>query len=211
MAEYQRIHLLVEGQTEEILVRELLGPELTGLGYGVTHSSLRGVSRWARVQDTIWRLLHDRSIAVLTTVIDYYAFPGDAPGMASRASNDPVSRVRQVEEQVAAAIGDPRFVPHLVLHETESWVFAAGDQLAAHVRSPQLATKLSRDCAKAGGPELVNDGPDSAPSKRLLRYHPGYLKTAHGPKAIQDLGLPALRAQCPHLDAWLAELARRAR
>lgn len=209
MADFRRIHLLVEGQTEEILVREFFGPALTDLGYHVTQSSLRGVSRWPRIEDIIRRLLRDASVAVLTTVIDYYAFPAGAPGMDTRPAGDPVGRVAHVERELAAVIDDPRFVPNLVLYETESWVFAAGAELAAHVRSPQLAARISKDCARAGGPERVNDGPDTAPSKRLLRYHPGYLKTAHGPKAIQDLGLSALRAQCPHLDAWLTELARR--
>jgi hypothetical protein len=62
--------------------------------------------------------------------------------------------------------------------------------------------------AKAGGPERVNDGRDSAPSKRLANYRGDYDKTGDGPLAVASLGLPKLRAQCPHLNAWLALLER---
>ncbi len=107
---------------------------------------------------------------------------------------------------MAAAIADKRFVPNLVLHETEAWVLAAHDQLGTLYGDDGLARKLRREVEAAGGPELVNDGPSTAPSKRLLRHRPDYLKTLDGPIAIADLGLPALREQCPHLDQWLLRL-----
>ncbi|MFB9300301.1 DUF4276 family protein [Kibdelosporangium philippinense] len=58
----------------------------------------------------------------------------------------------------------------------------------------------------AGGAELVNDTPSNAPSKRLSRYRSDYIKVSDGPLAIAELGLPALRKECPHLDSWLTKL-----
>lgn len=55
-------------------------------------------------------------------------------------------------------------------------------------------------------PENVNDGPKSAPSKRLLESIPGYQKPLHGPLAIEAAGLTALRSRCPRFDAWVARL-----
>jgi hypothetical protein len=107
---------------------------------------------------------------------------------------------------MAAVIGDKRFVPNLVLHEAESWVFAAADQLGELYADSQLAMRLRRDVETARGPELINDGPSTAPSKRLMRYRPDYVKTLDGPIAIADLGLARLRACCPHLDAWITRL-----
>ncbi|HUQ56784.1 DUF4276 family protein [Lentzea sp.] len=69
-----------------------------------------------------------------------------------------------------------------------------------------VSDRLTADEQAAGGPELVNDGPTTAPSKRILRYCPGYMKTSDGPIAIEDLGVTALRARCPHLDDWLRSL-----
>ncbi|MBU3063086.1 DUF4276 family protein [Nocardia sp. NEAU-G5] len=86
------------------------------------------------------------------------------------------------ETSVATCVGDRRFLPHLVLHEPEAWVFAAHAELG----------------------ELYD--PATAPSKRLLRYQPGYVKVTDGPLAVAELGIDAIRAQCPHTDAWLAKL-----
>lgn len=54
--------------------------------------------------------------------------------------------------------------------------------------------------------EDINDGSATAPSKRLLRYIPGYRKVLHGPRAIADTGLAVLRARCPRFDAWVTRL-----
>ena len=81
-------------------------------------------------------------------------------------------------------------------------MFAAADEVGQFL-GPELTERLRADVRAAGGPELVNDGPTTAPSKRLLDYCPGYVKTVDGPLAIQDLGLVRLRAECSHLDAWL--------
>lgn len=143
---------------------------------------------------------------MVTTLLDYYAFPADAPGMADRPAGDAVTRVEHVERAMKTAIGDDRFLPNLVVHETEAWVLAAHEQLGSLYGDPALARTLRREIDKAGGPELVNDGPSTAPSKRLLRHRPDYVKTLHGPLAVDDLGLPRLREQCPHLDRWLQRL-----
>lgn len=214
----RRLHLLVEGQTEEVVVRDVFEPYLDSMGWLVSSSILTtkrpaggpnhhgGVTSWAKLKHEIRLLLRDTSLDVLTTLIDYYAFPSDAPGMATRPPGDSVGRAEHVECAMAAAIGDPRFLPHLTLHEMESWVFAAADQLGELYGTPELAQLLKTDSVAAGGPELVNDGVTTAPSKRLMRYRPGYMKTVDGPLAIAELGLAELRACCPHLDQWLTDL-----
>ncbi|WP_394329664.1 DUF4276 family protein [Amycolatopsis keratiniphila] len=95
------------------------------------------------------------------------------------------------------------------MHELESWVFAAAEQLGWLFAGTDLADRLRRDVRGAGGPELVNDGFDTSPSKRLARYCKGYSKTNDGPLAIADLGIDGLRSQCPHLDSWLTHLDTR--
>jgi energy-coupling factor transporter ATP-binding protein EcfA2 len=80
------------------------------------------------------------------------------------------------------------------------------EQLGDLYDDPEPAERLVVDSVEAGGPELVNDGPETAPSKRLARYRPGYVKTLDGPSVIAALGLPELRSRCPHLDRWLTRL-----
>lgn len=114
--------------------------------------------------------------------------------------------MQHLEKAIAHTISDQRFVPFLVLHETEAWVLAAAGELGELLDLPKLAGHLGAQVAASGGPELVNDGPDTAPSKRILKAHPGYSKVVDGPDAIEVLGLSELRAACPHLDAWLRQL-----
>lgn len=52
-------------------------------------------------------------------------------------------------------------------------------------------------------PEDINDGVDTAPSRRLTSLVPSYRKPLHGPMAIAALGLPALREACPRFDGWV--------
>jgi Domain of unknown function (DUF4276) len=142
----------------------------------------------------------------VTTLLDYYGLPADTPGLATRPHGDPYAKVAHVEQAMAEAISDRRFVPNLVLHETEAWVFAAAQQLGEWFDNPTVAAELRKQVDEAGGPELVNDGHDTAPSKRLLKAYRAYDKTQDGPNAISDLGVPALRAVCPHLDEWLSRI-----
>ena len=214
----RRIHILVEGQTEEIIVRDVIAPALmpdiwlepvllTTKRPAGGPSYKGGVSSWKKIETDIRLLLRDSSVSHVTTLLDYYGLPNDCPGMSTRPSIGTYERVAHVEELMYLAIGERRFVPNLVLHETEAWVFAAARQLGELLGDTALAAVLMRHVTKAGdNPELINDGPATAPSKRLLAAYPGYNKTQDGPLAIAELGLDALRSQCPHLDEWLRRL-----
>ncbi|MFC6092148.1 DUF4276 family protein [Saccharothrix lopnurensis] len=216
---FRRVHLLVEGQTEEAVAALVIRPHLEGLGWHTSLSLVKtkrpaggpshrgGITSWAQVERDVRLLLNDSSLDVLTTLFDYYAFPDTCPGMVDRPPGDAYRQVEHVERCLADAVGDRRFRPHLVLHELEAWVFAAAEELAL-LHGPEVADRLRADVAAAGGPELVNDGPATAPSKRLLAYCPTYLKTSDGPAAVEELGIARLRAVCPHLDAWLRTFER---
>jgi hypothetical protein len=55
---------------------------------------------------------------------------------------------------------------------------------------------------------LVNDGDDTAPSKRIIGAIPQYgrEKATAGPFVAGQIGLPKLREQCPHFSEWLGKL-----
>jgi len=214
----RRLHILVEGQTEETIARDVLEPYLSSFGWSISRSIVKtkrpasgpthkgGVTGWRQLDREISLLLHDSSLDVLTTLLDYYAFPAEAPGMASRPNGSASERVEHVEQALAKHFDDGRFLPHLVLHEIETWVFAASEQLGWLFNDEGITSMLQADVTAAGGPEGINDHPDTAPSKRLARYCISYVKTQDGPLAVSDLGVGRLREQCPHLDSWLRRL-----
>jgi hypothetical protein len=213
------VGVLCEGQTEENMVKDFLGPELSEYGIYLVPTLLEtktaaggpshrgGVSKWSKIEKDLRRLLGSTHWAAVTTLIDFYALPQSSPGMADRPMTGPRrQRVEHVEERIAEHIDHPRFIPYLILHETETWVFAAAEQLGELLEEDALAIELKRQADEKGGPEEVNDSPDTAPSKRLLRLYPEYNKTQDGPEAVTCLGLDALRRACPHFDGWITKL-----
>jgi hypothetical protein len=217
----RHLHILCEGQTEEMIASDVLEPYLSSADVYVTWSVLTtkrpaggpafkgGVSTWPKLERELRMLLHDSSMTVLTTLLDYYAFPSEAPGMTDRPHGSPHGRVTHVESALGNAIGDVRFLPHLVLHETEAWVLADCDRLGEVMGDPDPAAELGRVVRLESSPELVNDGIDTAPSKRIKKAYPQYEKTLHGPLVIADAGIDTIRSTCPHANDWLAELEAR--
>lgn len=215
------LHILCEGQTEEIIVRDVIEPHFAREDAWVTWSIFTtkrpaggpafkgGLSTWPKLERELQRLLRDSSTTVLTTMFDYYAFPPDAPGMASRPRGSPHERVRHVESALATAVGDQRFLPNLVLHETEAWVLADCHRLGEVMGDPDPAAELDRIVHLESGPELVNDGVETAPSKRIVNAYPQYAKTIDGPLVIADAGLGLVRSRCPHAHNWLLEIEAR--
>jgi hypothetical protein len=217
----RHLHILVEGQTEASIAQDVIDPAFSSSDSYVTFSICPtsrpaggpafkgGISTWAKLQPVLRNLLRDRSITVLTTLIDYYGFPKDGPGMADRPPGSSRERAKHVEKALAAAVGDDRFFPFLALHEIEAWVLADCTQLGEFMGDSRPATGLQRLVVQAGGPEQVNDGVDTAPSKRILSAYPRYLKRADGPRVIAAAGLPTIRKACPHADDWLGALEAR--
>lgn len=213
----KRVLILVEGQTEETFVREVLAPHLLLLGVALTPrivvtkyvkeggSFKGGVPQYALVQGDLRRLLGDTGATCVTSLLDYYGLPKDFPGLATRPPGNCYTRVEHVERAFAKDIAHPRFLPYLALHEFEAMLFADPGRCSISF-SPDEIAKLQAIRAGVQSPEEINEHPDTAPSKRVLSIAPGYQKTLYGPLAVMDIGLPAIRAACPHFAQWLSKL-----
>ena len=64
----------------------------------------------------------------------------------------------------------------------------------------------------AGGinPELINDQPDTAPSKRIINEITLYQKnkSTSGPNVVQNITIPHLKKQCRHFGEWIGSLEK---
>lgn len=215
-----RCRLLVEGQTEETFVNQTLAPHLYALGFhevvpvvvatkriasGGKHAG--GIGGWEKLRNDIRLLLRD-SGALVTTMVDFYGLPPDVPGMTTLdPSWDAPRRVGHVEAAISDALGDPgNFDAHVMMHEFEALLYSDPDAVGTHFGDDGIAAAMEADLVECGEPELVDNGPDTAPSKRVGKHRPGYLKTTDGPTILDDIGLPALRNRCPHFDAWLERI-----
>lgn len=177
----------------------------------VTHRG--GITNFRAMQDDIGRFLRQDSAndVFFTSMIDLYALPGDFPGFeeASRHRADPYRRVEALEASWADETADRRFIPFIQLHEYEAYLFADVSRLSRFYDDCDAEIEaLRRAVDVAGSPELIDDGHQTAPSKRIIGQFPDYehRKATVGPQAAERIGLATIRYECPHFAQWLGRL-----
>jgi hypothetical protein len=218
-----RLHFIVEGQTEETFVNRVLVPHLaTQLVWGrvrcVMTSRKRsiiyrgGLRSYAQAKKDIllWMKEDQNPDAFFTTMFDLYALPSDFPGYGEALGiTDPCKRVMRMEEAMQRDMGHPRFIPYLQLHEFEALLLADPQKLEwEYPEHDQPIRNLFQMALGFISPELIDDGENTAPSKRIIREIPEYegMKTSAGPLTAERIGLPVLRGKCGHFREWLSRL-----
>ena len=221
----KQLNVFCEGQTEQGFCKQVLAPHLFRPGEGLVHTlavgqkddrHIYGIGKrahYARVRKFIQNTIKQwpKANVYFTTLIDLYALPADFPGRDSHHRNpaDPTPYVEALEEAFRQDIDCHHFIPHLQLHEYETILFA--DPEAFRVAFEHCDESIERLEAIAGSfesIEYIDDGPDTAPSKRIIEVVPEYAgrKATAGPDIAECIGLPTIRRKCPHFDKWLTKL-----
>lgn len=221
-----RLYVVVEGQTEEAFVKGVLRPYLASRSIwaepiivstsrATGGRKAKGGGNWKHWYDDLKRVLQQQrsSGAWVTTMFDLYGLPSDFPNIETVRSGSTVAdkigaAERAIRESVTGLDGAARLIPYVQQHEYEALVLASLEQLELVLDADDdLRGVASLKSELAGhAPEDVNDGPNTAPSKRLQRHIPGYDKVLHGELAVTDTPLSDLAERCPHFGAWVARL-----
>jgi hypothetical protein len=228
------VFCIVEGQTENAVLKRLITPHLGAHGIDFHVPIVRighgrgGVSFLDAddLYDQMRRFLNDPRQPYVTTMFDYYGFPtSESKGweFVSKLKADASFRgvevvVEGIEREIhARAIKgvdlpriQSRLIPYIQLHELEALFFAEPDKMAVAFGSASLAGGFATAVKECGGCEKINDRPQTAPSKRIQSAFPGYIKGrsdfAHGPRIAEKLDLSMVREKCSRFNAWLAKL-----
>jgi len=222
-----RLYLFAEGLTELTFADTVLKPHLARLGVYlhppilIAHAKKKGRvhrgggRRYTPMKNDIARFLAQEKGAdvFFTTMIDLYAIQTDLPGFAEaeKLRHLPVPRVEALEAEFARDLGDHRFVPYIQLHEYEAYLFSDPTWFAYFYDHHERQIAALKDIAdKVSSPELIDDGPQSAPSKRIIAELPDYedAKAAVGPQVAELIGLDVIRGKCPHFASWLSRLEK---
>jgi hypothetical protein len=215
-----RVNVIAEGQTEVSFVNDVLAPELwprevylTAILIGVPgHKG--GRPNYARLKkDVLIQLKQDPGV-YCTTMLDLYGLGAGFPGTPLPANLTGIEKASRIEEAVKADICDTipgrrpdiRFLPYIQLHEYEGLLFSDPSAFAASLDRPDLAQPFEAIRGEFATPEDIDDSPDGAPSKRVIRAHPRYRKVLQGTKAAHAIGMPSIRRECPHFRAWVERL-----
>jgi hypothetical protein len=217
---WTRLYITVEGPSERAFADEVLRPYLAGFSLDVrtrvvvTNRKLGkrgGILDFKTVQGDLARLMREdrHPEARFTTMIDLYALPDEFPGWTeARGKATPEARVAALESAWQASVGDPRFTPHIQLHEFEALLYCDLSQLQRRIVDSDREIAALRAEVAGLEPEHIDEGRATAPSKRIIRHLPLYerLKVRVGAPAAAAIGLPTLRTRCPHFGAWVARL-----
>lgn len=222
-----RLNILVEGQTEEAFVRDVLAPHLNSRSVFVNcrrvETSRRkekltgqltifrgGIVSYAKIRNDVLRWLKEDPAAFVTTMIDVYALPLDFPGIEeAKAKIDPYEKVAALEQSFGQNIAYRQFIPHLQLYEYESLLFSdinVTDSGMSLFDGRSRIQELQEIRNQFETPEHIDDGVLTAPSKRLQRIFPAYDKLLFGPLIAASIGVAKLREQCLHFAEWLTQL-----
>lgn len=219
-----RLHVIVEGETEESFVEKILQPYLwrnqrieanailVPNKSGARRRKFRGgINSYAVPRRIIRRKLLEDTGAYTTTMFDYYGLPEEFPGIEDE--NCPQirpQRINYIESQFDQDIGSQRFIPYLQVHEFEALLFSDVEILDATISAlpgngSQLE-ELRRIVSDFDTPEDINNDPVSAPSKRLEHHYSGYQKVPFGELVAESIGLDTIRTECPRFNDWMLEL-----
>ena len=224
-----RLHIIVEGQTEEGFVNEVLAPELgaqnvfadahritTGRRHG--RSFRGGLTNYEQLSRDIelWMKQDQNENSWFTTMIDFYRLPNNFPGRPGLPQNLAArDQVEYFEAELAKDIIERlqdlpvsrRFVPYIQLHEFEALLFSEpGGFLEAFPDEQKAVDRLQQVREQFLSPEDINHGASTAPSKRILEALPDYQKPVAGLLTAQRIGLSTIRHECPHFNEWISRL-----
>lgn len=206
------IHLIVEGQTEKRFVTELLKNEFECQNIHLTVSLLGkngGNIKFQRLKEHLGTV--KQKDCHISTMFDFFRIDSEWPGKAeiiklekSKMQLTPEEKAEILEKATAEKIKDKRFIPHIQMHEFESLLFSEPEAWREFSSS---AVDYIQGIVKAyPDPETINDGGETAPSKRLLKNVKQYDKIVDGISIAKEIGLPTMRKKCSHFNQWLTRL-----
>ncbi len=221
------LHILCDGQTEERFDKEILSPYLRQFNIypkpillltSRKKNAKGGMLSYAQARQDLTILQkqyqdNENERHLFTTMFDYYALPEDFPGFeASGKIPDVRERISFLEDKFAEDLGHRAFIPYIQLHEFEALLFVDISKLQTeYPLSGNSIRKLKEETDIYGDPEMINNSPTTAPSKRIIaalaqNYH--YNKVKSGAAVTSAIGINSILENCKHFREWIETIKR---
>ena len=204
----KRVIIYCEGASEETFINNILAPALLENGVLISATSFGGVSKYSIIRKKIQNLCRSDKGAIVTTMLDYYGLPQDTPGYhdSQKMVNDIYACVEHVEAEMKKDIGEENCLPNLVMHEYEAFLFSDVQAFAYCDMVEKQLAELRAVQDEYLTPEHINNSPNTAPSKRILKVYNEYDKVLEGYNIAKNIGLARIREKCKHFDKWVTML-----
>lgn len=213
----KRLVIVCEEPTEQEFVRDILQPHFLAkeiyIQIPLIKKSGGGIVPWEVLKSQIENHLREGE-SFVTTLIDYYGIPDrfNYPGwQASKAIVDKSQRMDFLEQEMFSDLDSAlshRFIPYIQLHEFEGLLFNNIKSFEHTFEPNEFKDKneLENILNQYDNPELINDNPNTAPSKRLIRLIEGYNKIVYGSILAENIGIINIRQKSPRFNNWIQKL-----
>lgn len=216
----KRLIIICEGQTEQSFCNEIIAPYLKtknniDIQTPLPKKSHGGIVKWEQLKKDIDKYLYsENKNTYVSTFIDYYGlhkgldYPQKDNPKSTKHVRDIVAEIEEGMRQDIAPEFRYRFIPYIQLHEFESLIFSKSDILEHNFSTNDIKDMRywEETLKKYPDPELINNGKETAPSKRLKRIVPIYEKVTDGTLLTLEIGINHLRNHCQNFNAWINKL-----
>ncbi len=218
------LNILCEGQTEERFVQKVLRPYLKNYDIATKCRLLGergGMINYIKTKNDLTKFIKEQQRSnkackqYFSTMFDLYALPNDFPDKETTDKiKDKYDRVKGIEQAFYDDIIKDypiNFIPYIQLHEIEALLFCDLDKLADEFpKSKKEIEKLKNVlCKHNNNPELINDGTQTAPSKRVekaIEKEYRYNKWMTIENVTTAIGIDLLRERCKHFNDWISRI-----
>ncbi|MDD9979802.1 MAG: DUF4276 family protein [Gammaproteobacteria bacterium] len=200
-----RLAISVEGKTEEVFVKVVLAEHLRAKGVE-PQPVLIGTGGNISVE----RLTSDMATLywnfdAVTSLVDFYGFRDKADRSVECLERDLLEKVRARIRR--REWDETKVFPYVQRHEFEGLLFSDVNAFTSVMDVPEESIAgLCRIRSQFQTPEDIDDGAETAPSKRIARTISMYRKALHGPLIAETIGLDAIREECPRFNQWVERL-----
>ena len=213
----KRVYIVVEGQTEQEFVRNVLSPyylkegvlQVTPILIKTSKTGRGGHVNALHLLKTINGLLDSMkgdANVIVSTFIDYFRIPNNMPEYeACMSLGNDSQRADALEKALGQEVSDSRFLPYIQLHEFEALLFSNNKGFEEYLSSEQAA-KTAVVVSSFANPEDINSSPYTAPSKRILSIENRYDKVLQGNLIAMNVGIDDMLAKCPRFSSWVLRL-----
>jgi hypothetical protein len=215
----KRVIIICEGQTEQEFCNKTLLPYFSAKQIFIQPPLIKksngGIVKWSELKKQIENHLKQDPTAYISTLIDYYGiyqkynFP---EWDASLAIADKNERLDFLEQKMSDDVNpqlNSRFIPYMQLHEFEGMLFSDINIFRQQFTENEIIDdQLLQETFRTfpDNPEMINDSPQTAPSKRLKKIIAGYNKIVYGNILAETIGLRNIINKCPRFGAWIHKI-----
>lgn len=220
----KRIIIIGEGQTEQSFCNDVLQPHFNSRNIYIENPTIKktggGIVNWTALKFQIETHLKQDLTAFVTILINYYGIHPHHKYPAWEESLKIIDRNKRMETLEKAMLNDidpilkHRFIPYIQLHEFECILFSDINVFESNFEENEFLDYdyLVDTIDKYPNPELINDGSETAPSKRLSKIIKGYFSDNENHKALygsllsNEIGIKTIREKCPRFHQWILQL-----